>query len=341
MMLIRGLAVVFLCSFASSLPPPSPPLTPTAKSRRDPLKLSLPEQLIAGGAARAVAQFIVYPLDAFRTIVQTRAGAPTLRELGWSTLLKGCLASSLFELPTGAVQFTVLAGTRPAISDWFQCLTGSPQVSATGLTSATFAALCSCVVTIPREVLKQQLVTGIHPSFRTAVATIAKEKGIAGFFVGSLPTVARNVPMVATTFVAFGFMQQELLRKRSEANGPGAKEVAQLSVLDNVVIGMLAATAGCLVSHPVDVIKTRMMTQEAVKGAVVPYANVADCVRTILAEEGPKTFFCGVVPRCAYAGPLWAATFAGNAHITRVFLERREKKTLDMDADSATLAAAS
>ena len=66
------------------------------------------------------------------------------------------------------------------------------------------AALASCSVTVPQEVIKQRLATGIYPSFVAAVRSIAATDGARGFFVGALPTCARNVPFVVVTFTVFG-----------------------------------------------------------------------------------------------------------------------------------------
>ena len=59
--------------------------------------------LVAGGASRAAAQLLMYPADALRTLAQTRTGAKTLAELGAKTLVNGCVFTSCFAFPVGAI----------------------------------------------------------------------------------------------------------------------------------------------------------------------------------------------------------------------------------------------
>jgi hypothetical protein len=54
--------------------------------------LSLPpwsHKVLAGGCSRAFAQAVLYPVDALRTLAQTRDGR-TLADVGTGALLKGC-----------------------------------------------------------------------------------------------------------------------------------------------------------------------------------------------------------------------------------------------------------
>merc|ERR1719506_708854 len=66
--------------------------------------------------ARSVSQAVTYPMDALRTISQTRKGAKKLSELGGSALISGCVQTSLFAFPLGAVQFTVFGNVKKAVS---------------------------------------------------------------------------------------------------------------------------------------------------------------------------------------------------------------------------------
>ena len=54
----------------------------------------------------------------------------------------------------------------------------------------------------------------------------------------------------------------------------------------------LAGAASVYGNTPIDVVKTRMQGLGAEK-----YANTFDCARQILAQEGPRAFYQGVVPQ--------------------------------------------
>ena len=259
--------------------------------------LSTSERLVAGGTARALSQLVMYPADALRTLAQTRAGARSLGDLGAKTLVSGCLTTSSFAYAIGALQFAVYGGTVATIGPICASISG---------------AAVSCLASVPQEVIKQRLVTGIYPNFGTAVRTIMRTSGPAGFYVGWLPTVSRNIPFVVCTFTTFAALERRQLRTT------GATE---LGFADSLRVGVLSALAAAFVTQPFDVVKTRMMTQAASSAA--PYKSVADCVRTMWRVEGPTAFYAGLKQRSAYSGPLWALQFAANGRLSSSMLARK------------------
>ena len=274
--------------------------------------LSVLQTLLAGGSARAMSQFVTYPMDALRTISQTRKGAKKLSELGTGVLVSGCFSTSMFAFPLGAVQFTVFGNVKKLLTSVVggAASAGSAVGTAVAMSSAACASLASCAVGVPQEILKQRLVTNIYPDFRTAVTTIWKTEGLKGFYVGWGPTVARNLPYVVITFTTFNHWKSQELKNR---------EVTSLDTRTALRFGMGAALIGCLATHPLDVIKTRMMTQAA--SNLVPYASAVDCVKDIIKTEGATSFLAGLPPRAAYIAPLWGAQFLLNEKFTRAFGE--------------------
>ena len=242
------------------------------------------------------------PADAMRTLAQTRTGAKTLQELGTRTLVSGCFTTSAFAFAVGGLQFSIFGALRPVLG---------------ALPASACASLGSCVAGIPQEVIKQRLVTGIYPNFRTAVATIWRTDGLPGFYSGWAPTVARNLPFVVVCFCSFDAIQRRLLKDRPSGS--------ILSTPENLLAGVSSAVIGGLCTQPIDVVKTRLMTQAAVRGAV-PYTGVLDCVRTMAATEGAGIFFAGLRVRTAYMGPLWALQFGLNGMATQALQTRKQQQ---------------
>jgi len=282
--------------------------------------LSIPQRLAAGGASRFGAQLVTYPADAMRTLAQTRTGAKTLAELGVGTLISGCVTTSCFAFLVGAIQFSIF---------------GTLQHSLGALGASTVGALGSCLASVPQEVIKQRLVTGIYPNFAAAVQTIYATEGIRGFYAAWLPTVSRNVPFVAITFTSFAALQRRRLRERG-TEGEGAAGSSErggsLTTLESLAVGVASALIGGLCTQPIDVVKTRMMTQAAASGAL-PYAGAIDCVRTMLAQEGVGVFFAGIGQRSLYMGPLWAIQFALNTQMTRAMMRHNDEHNDDGDGN--------
>ena len=257
------------------------------------------QKLLAGGAARSFAQAVLYPVDAMRTLAQTRDGR-TLADLGMSTLTKGCLQTSSFALVQGALQFGIFGACRDR--------------GMNPLTSSALGAAGSCLVSVPQEIIKQRLVTGVYKSFRHAVSTIYQQEGIPGFYSNWRPNVMRNVPFVIITFCTMDAIKKRRLVNRDEK---------ELSMGENVLIGMSSAMLAGFVTHPVDFIKTRMMTQAA--STAVPYKSALDCVKTVLRTEGPLQFYSGLKQRSVYMCGLWGITFALNGKFNKLINENNNK----------------
>ena len=249
---------------------------------------SLSNKVIAGGVSRALAQALLYPVDALRTLAQTRDGR-TLRDVGSKALIRGCAQTSSFALFTGAFQFGLYGMVKPKYGP---------------LIASASAAAGSCLVSVPQEVIKQRLVTGVYTSFRQAVGTILKTEGILGFYAGWKPTMSRNVPFVITTFTSRDMIRRKILKYKQQQN---KDQLAKLTPLENIGIGIGSALAGGIVTQPIDVIKTRMMTQAASKA--VPYRNAIDCATSILKSEGIRKLYRGFGQRSIYMCGLWGITF--------------------------------
>jgi solute carrier family 25 S-adenosylmethionine transporter 26 len=288
---------------------------PIKPSVADVVTLTISQRLVSGGCSRGIAQLLLYPMDALRTLAQTRDGR-TLADVGTKALVRGCATTSSFAILIGSIQFAIFGATRDSCG---------PVIS------SALGAAGSCLVSVPQEVIKQRLVTGVYSNFRSAVATIYKTEGVRGFYSAWRPTVARNIPFVVATFTAMDYLKRSTLeskRKRYEIeHGGDAKfnqnESLSLTVVENLVIGISSSLIGATLTHPADVIKTRMMTQAASKA--LPYSSTMDCIQTIWRTEGVTPFYSGFAQRSAYMGPLWAIQFALNGKFSTAFKNRNSQ----------------
>ena len=280
--------------------------SPTAGGTGKRGALTPAEKFVAGGIARSVSQMVLYPADAMKTLAQTRDGK-TIADVGMRTLVSGCVTTSAFALIVGGIQFAIVGCAAPRLGM---------------LCASALGAIGSSAASVPQEVIKQRLVTGIYPSFSAAVRTIYSAEGIAGFYAGALPTIARNLPFVVTCFCSFEALQRRQLRGRPAGS--------RLGLGENLRTGIAAALIAVAITQPIDVVKTRMMTQAA--SGATPYASAIDCVRTIAAAEGLPTFYAGLLQRSAYMAPLWALQFAINGAISEAILARRRSLASEKQA---------
>ena len=249
--------------------------------------MSIANKVIAGGVSRALAQSILYPVDALRTLAQTRDGR-TLADVGIQALGKGCAQTSSFALFTGAFQFGIFGLVNPRYGP---------------LIASACGAAGSCLVSVPQEVLKQRLITGVYSNFREAATTIWRTEGILGFYSAWKPTVSRNVPFVITTFTFRDVLRNQLKSMRHHSK----RKNTDLGTLDNLGVGIMSALVAGFVTQPIDVIKTRMMTQASSKA--VPYSSALDCAMTVLKTEGWQKLYSGIGQRSIYMCGLWGITF--------------------------------
>ena len=120
----------------------------------------------------------------------------------------------------------------------------------------------------------------------------------------------RNVPFVVITFTAMDTMKQRRLQQHQNQD-----TASEFTLLENVAMGMSSALMAGAVTHPVDFVKTRMMTQAA--SNAVPYKSALDCVLTVMRKEGPMKFYSGFPQRSVYMCGLWGITFALNGKLNQ------------------------
>ena len=145
----------------------------------------------------------------------------------------------------------------------------------------------------------------MYPNAIDAVQTISQEKGVAGFYKGAVATISRDVAWNSLSFALFRVFLEAF-----------AVQSAQLNYALGIVAGCLAACA----THPIDVIKTRIMTSSGDAASV----GIVEGLRTLVDEEGPGVLLSGLVPRLLYLGPLASLVLATNEVIASILIAGRK-----------------
>lgn len=153
----------------------------------------------------------------------------------------------------------------------------------------------------PFEVVKQQMQSGLHSTTRQAVQTILRVDGWRGFYAGYLSTVLREIPFDATQFILYEAMKRQLSASRKK----------ELVLWENCLIGSVAGGISAGLTTPLDVVKTRLMTQTKTVQAD-RYRGVVHALRRIYAEEGIRALYLGIQPRVMWislGGAIFFGTF--------------------------------
>lgn len=100
---------------------------------------------------------------------------------------------------------------------------------------------------------------------------------------------ARDIPYAMVTLLVYETLQKAAARRKGpvdagsgSGSGSGSRgQGAKANPLENMVIGAIAGGMGSLVTNPMDMIKTRMMTSPEL------YAGPMDAAWKALSKEGP------------------------------------------------------
>ena len=285
--------------------------SPSANNDKDelPAREVLKLGMISGAAAGTIVDFVLFPLDTIKTRLQTKGvklGADIFKGM-YNGILPAVVASA----PGGASFFGAYDLTKKLATAWLaKYRPDKDNSSIVNIAAAIGADLTSSLVRTPFETMKQQVQAGKHLTSLEAFQAILKHEGIAGLYNGYFSLAARELPFDLIQFPMYEAMKAEL-RRRS-----GSEE---LPVWQSSLCGSVSGAFAAGLTTPLDVVKTRIMTEEA--------SSVVGAFKSILAEEGASALFCGVIPRMIWIS-LGGAIFFGGYEATRKMLEPRMRKNL-------------
>lgn len=287
--------------------------------------LTLAEHLVSGAVATGVAVGVMHPMDTIKTTMQKADPAHVTKKLGFLETVQRILAKSgvigFFngvgpnvgaQVPAGAIKFAA-----------FEMLTQflRPRVSpklrnVIEFSCAALAFVICSVVAVPGELLKQRLQAGVYPSLKQGVAEIMAQEGLRGFFAGYGAMLMRDVPY---TMLEFG------LYSEFKNLGRKALKKEQLTAQEELLLGGLAGGVTGFLTTPLDVAKTKLMTQAHVDPAL-RYKGVANALVRVGMEDGITGLFRGASARVLWLVPFTAVFFGVHEFSKRQFKQRRTAK---------------
>lgn len=202
--------------------------------------------------------------------------------------------------------------------------------------AAGIGDVAASLVRVPCEVLKQRLQVGLYSNISHALRTVTQAGSLTRLYAGLGAQLARDVPYAAVEFVAYENLKAMALRRQrapvsQQAHGPPAAKIQQrlqegkLPRGQSFLVGGMSGAMAAIVSNPMDVVKTRLMTQTRYGGAV-QYRGVVHTLVRVSREEGIQAFAKGIAPRIA-AKTLQSAMFFAAYE----FLRKSLSGMLDVD----------
>ncbi|PXF40310.1 putative S-adenosylmethionine carrier 2, chloroplastic [Gracilariopsis chorda] len=274
---------------ASSATEPAPKPTPTETFRI---------ALGAGAVAGFTVDAVLFPLDTLKTRMQLASSAVPKSPAALLTgLYAGFGPAVVASAPAAAAFFGVYDYVKRVLEE-FASRDKARLAPLCHVVAAAAGDVAGSTVRAPFEVVKQRLQSGLYSGVGAAVrGTLAKE-GLGGFYTGYGSLVLRELPFDAIQFPLYEYLKTVAMRR---------KRGGQLETWETSVCGSIAGAISAALTTPLDVVKTRLMTQNV---AAPKYNGIVHGISTIAREEGAKALMAGVIPRVMWIS-LGGAVFFG------------------------------
>ncbi|KIW13690.1 hypothetical protein PV08_08881 [Exophiala spinifera] len=288
---------------------------------------------LAGLTSGVSSAVLLQPADLLKTRVQQSRSSslvPVLKSIlsgphPVAALWRGTLPSALRTGFGSALYFTSLSSLRQVLANATPAAAGNdghsgnstssipvrksssvlPKLSnAQNLITGASARVFAGFVLMPVTVIKVRYESDLYAykSIASASRSIYASEGLKGFFSGFGATAVRDAPY-AGLYVVFYEACKTRLNKLLSSSSPGSGAAVDVSdgrgrhasfassATINASSGVLAAGLATSFTNPFDAVKTRLQLMPG------KYRNMAHAVRTMLKEDGVKSFFDGLALR--------------------------------------------
>ncbi|PIN10553.1 Mitochondrial carrier protein PET8 [Handroanthus impetiginosus] len=256
----------------------------------------------AGGIAGAFTYVCLHPLDTIKTKLQTR-GASEIYKGAFDVLVKTFQSKGILGFYSG-VSAVIVGSTFSSAVYFGTCEFGKSILSKIGHyppllippTAGAMGNIMSSAIMVPKELITQRMQAGAKGRSWQVLLRILKKDGILGLYAGYSATLLRNLPAGVLSYSSFEYLKAAVLRNTKKDH---------LEPIQSIFCGAMAGAISASLTTPLDVVKTRLMTQahgDAVnKVAAVMYSGVSATVKQILKEEGWIGLTRGMGPRVFYS----------------------------------------
>ncbi|XP_004290547.1 PREDICTED: protein MITOFERRINLIKE 1, chloroplastic-like isoform 2 [Fragaria vesca subsp. vesca] len=252
----------------------------------------------AGGIAGAFTYFCLHPLDTIKTKLQTK-GASDVYANAFDAVLKTFQTNGLLGFYSG-ISAVIVGSTASSAVYFGTCEMGKSFLSKLPNyppvlippTAGAMGNFVSSAIMVPKELITQRMQAGAKGRSWQVLLKIVENDGVLGLYAGYSATLLRNLPAGVLSYSSFEYLKAAVLSKTKQA---------QMEPIQSVICGALAGAISASITTPLDVVKTRLMTQNVNKVAAVVQSGVSETVKQILKEEGLVGFTRGMGPRVLHS----------------------------------------
>ena len=234
--------------------------------------------IVAGGIGGLIGDFSLHPLDTIKTRIQYKQKNNDLIKKAKNISLFSGLSSQLFvAFPATSGYFSSYEG----IKILFKKKHPSLNEHVVHQIGGSVAEIVSNSIRNPFEIIKQQMQIGLDSSNHSTIKNIYKTRGLKGFYAGYLSLLLREVPFSAIQLPIY-----EIMKKFCKKQNLKNKYDKELTIFQYSSCGGISAGISGFLTTPIDVIKTRLMTERGKK-----IMGTIECFNSILNNEGYKGFW--------------------------------------------------
>ncbi len=284
-----------LVPFSVALTQPSDPvnfyftrITQPLRAKMDLATNPVLKSFLAGSFSGTCSTILFQPLDLIKTRVQNNASKSSNHKAiaVFRQVLRTERVVGLWRGVTPSITRTVPGvGLYFGSLHWLQSVTGetkpSSPLSAVCLGAA--ARTVAAAAMIPVTVVKARFESGQYNYQRMshAFSSIYTREGVRGLCLGLAPTVVRDAPFSGLYLMFYTQLKHHL----------PTEDTKDRSSLANFSCGLVAGFLASTVTHPADVVKTKMQLHPSL------YSSVRVTVFKVMTLSGPRGFLVGLAPR--------------------------------------------
>ncbi|KAH1108554.1 hypothetical protein J1N35_012322 [Gossypium stocksii] len=280
-----------------------------------------------GGIAGAFTYVCLLPLDTIKTKMQTK-GASEIYANTFDAVVKTFQTNGILGFYRG-VSAVIVGSTASSAVYFGTCEFGKSFLSKLEYpallippTAGAMGNIVSSAIMVPKELITQRMQAGAKGRSWQVLLRILEKDGILGLYAGYLATLLRNLPAGVLSYSSFEYLKAAVLRKTKQTN---------LEPIQSVCCGALAGAISASLTTPLDVVKTRLMTQvHGNKVAAAMYSGVNAMVKQIFKEEGWIGLTSGLGPRVVHSACFSALGYfafeTARLAILHQYLEHKEKE---------------
>ena len=289
------------------------------------------KHMIAGSLAGVTEHTMLFPLDTIRvTPIQTNLQANSSGSLSLSATFRALYKDAGFKRMWRGVE-SVILGCIPAHAAFFSIYEYSKHsfhiemdhhlyFFSTFVTGAVATIAHDSIIT-PMDVIKQRIQLNGRTGALVMARKLIKEEGVVSLYRSLPVTMMMNIPFSGLLVTINENLKSYFLGEHYEG------------MLGYFVCAAIAGSVSAALTTPMDVIKTRMQTQQEASSINTPkkglkiinklrYLSIKNTIHHIWSHEGLHGFTKGAVPRSLFFLPSSAVSWATYEYIKQLLAEQ-------------------